>query len=198
MKRILLVLVVFLFVLILSCKKENEKKQNAEPVCPCEEPTPLSSDGSIPDISWRNYNSVHDACFHFERLVKMKDLIYGRLLDYPCFEHIGDTLKVYGWLYNAENTYMDRPGDWISNDAKYASGIEKYPPWTGVGGGYGYGIQLNNLHVTDSTHIKNKCFLTGIIGFTSFYTMTGEADIQCEHLMLKLNVVDFYFEEDEK
>ena len=196
MKRIVPALALSICLFSASCQKESIIDNPH--YCSCEEPTSLSSDGSIPDISWTDYNSVHDACFHFERLVKLKDLISGRLLDYPCFEHVGDTLKVYGWLYNAENTTMDRPGDWISNDAKYASGIEKQPPWTGVGGGYGYGIRLENLHVTDSTHIKNKCFLTGIIGFTSFYTMTGDADTQCEHLMLKLNVVDFYFEEDGK
>lgn len=199
MKRIVLVLVLFLFVLILSCKKEGGKENYDAHKCPCcyEEPMPISSDGSMPDISWTEYNSVHDACFHFERWVKTKDLISGLLSDYPCYVHFGDTLKVYGWLYNAENTYVDQPGNWISNDAKYASGVEKYPPWTGVGGGLGYGIKLDNLHITDSTLIKNKCFLSGIIGFYTISDLIGLYDTECEHLKLKLDVIDFYFEEDE-
>ncbi len=176
-----------------SCQKESIIDN--QHYCPCEEPTPLSPDGSLPDISWTEYNSVHDACFYFERKVKFKDLIYRNLPNYV-FAHLGDTLKVFGWLWNSE--LMDNRNTWIANDARYATGTEQYPPWTGVGGGYGYGIQLINLHVTDTTHIKNKCFLTGIIRFTSFYTETGESGGQCIHLRLKLNVIDCFFEEDEK
>ena len=108
-----------------------------------------------------------------------------------------DTLKVYGWIWNSESSLVDNHGIWIANNEKYASGLEEYPPWTGVGGGYGEGIELTNLHITDSLLIKNKCFLTGIIGFTTC-VWEGDSEDPCDRLRLKLRVVDVFFEEDGK
>lgn len=192
MKKILLILAAMLFVMA-SCKKDWDDWG-----CNCKSPYPITQEENVPEISWTDYNSVRDACFHFERIVNTEDVALGKILDSPCYEHIGDTLRVYGWLYNSENTNVDKPGDWIANEERYASGMEKYPPWTGVGGGFGQGIELTNLHISDSSLIKNKCFLTGIIGFTTFYEETGDPDTPCQHLRLKLNVLDIYFEEDKK
>lgn len=191
MKRILPILLVLL-VFTASCKKVLDDWG-----CNCKNPYPISQDANVPDISWTEYNSVRDACLHFERIVNLKDLMYGNLPSYV-LEHIGDTLKVFGWLWNSEMSLMDNQETWIANDKKYATGFEEYPPWTGVGGGYGEGIELTNLHITDSTHIQSKCFITGIILFTSFYKETGETGNPCEHLRLKLKVTDIFFEEGEK
>ena len=56
---------------------------------------------------------------------------------------------------------------------------------------------LKNLHISDSSLIKNKCFLTGIIGFTTC-VWEGDSEDPCDRLRLKLRVVDVFFEEDGK
>ncbi len=206
MKRIVPALALLICLFSVSCQKELEN--NTDKYCHCGDPRPISPDGHIPEISWADYNSVQDVCFHFERFVRGWDIFTGRLREFNCLDHIGDTLKVYGWLYNAENTCVDPGGNWIANDPKYASGLEKYPPWgtfivgygERMGEGFGEGFRLKNLHVTDSSLIKNKCFVTGTIGYTSGYTELGELGAKdgCCFLGLKLKVIDIYFEETEK
>lgn len=198
MKRITLLLVLFLSILLPSCKKEKDQDQNQrnEPVCPYEEPTPLSLDGSIPDISWTDYNSVHDACFHFERLVNPTKLAAND----PCFEHSSDTLKVCGWLYNSKNmiTHISYASPyWISNEQRYASGNEPYPPQFE----YGEGILLDGTSLISACpnyheFIKNKCFITGVMSFYDHSSL--EQDDGCIQLKLRLKVIDIYFKEDEK
>ncbi len=189
MKKILPIITIMLFVIV-SCAKEFDDWG-----CSCKKPYPITRDENVPDISWTEYNCVRDACLHFERIVNTEDVVFGNLPSY-ILSHVGDTLKVQGWLWNSENSLADIPSTWIANNEKYASGLECYPPWTGTGGDYGEGIELINLHVTDSTYIRNKCFLTGIIAFTSFDDETGE--LACQHFRLKLNVIDIYFEENRK
>lgn len=209
--KTLLLTTLSLFIFSVSCQKEQEhsdENHTYRKYCHCEDPRPVSPDGHIPDISWADYNSVQDVCFHFERIVRGWDICTGRLREFGCLDHIGDTLKVYGWLYNAENTNVVRGGDWIANDPKYASGLEKYPPWAfTVRGfeeqeaGFGGGVKLKNLHVKDSSLIKNKCFVKGTIGYTSAFTEDGVglgAKDACQHLALTLDVVDIFFEEDGK
>ena len=193
MKKLLFLITIAVLPLI-SCKKdnENEYEQNEEPVCPCEEPTPLSSDGSIPDISWRNYNSVHDACFHYERQVK-----YGYFPNNtPDFDHSGDTLKVCGWLYDRSNTILHSPGNWISDNKKYASGNEPYPPKFDFGDGVFLdeeSLWMSCPYYRDS--IKYKCYITGII---KYYTYGSTYKLPCEWLRIKLYAIDIHFEENEK
>lgn len=191
MKRISLLLTIIMFVTA-SCKKDWDDWG-----CFCKNPYPIIHNENVPEISWTEYNSVRDACYYFERIVNTEDVASGNLPKY-LLSHADDTLKVYGWIWNSENSLVDIPSTWIANNEKYTSGLEKYPPWTGVGGGFGEGIELTNLHISDSSFIKNKCYLTGIIGFTTFYEETGVADTPCQHLQLKLNVLDIYFEEDKK
>lgn len=187
MKRIALLLAAMLLVTT-SCKKDWD-----EWVCFCKSPYPIANNEPIPDILWTEYNSVHNACLYFERIVNLRDLIQGNLPSYV-LSHYGDTLKVYGWLYNAKNAYFDSYGNWIANDEKYASGSENMPPRI-----IGEGIELKKLHVTDSTYIRNKCFLTGIITFKSIHAETVVDDAPpCQHLRLVLDVIDIYFEEDAK
>lgn len=191
MKKILLILAAMLFVMA-SCKKDWDNWG-----CSCKNPYPITHNEYVPEITWTGYNSVRDACYYFERIVNTEDVVSGNLPKY-LLSHADDTLKVYGWIWNSESSLVDNHGIWIANNEKYASGLEEYPPWTGVGGGYGEGIELKNLHISDSSLIKNKCFLTGIIGFTTFYEETGDPDTPCQHLKLKLNVLDINFEEAKK
>lgn len=186
MKKFLAVLTVMLLLVMASCKKDWNNWE-----CECKNPYPITDSENVPDISWTEYNSVQDACFHFERIVSTEDAAHGGLPSY-LFSHEGDTLKVKGWLWNSEISMADKPGKWIANDKRYASGTERYEPWRD-----GEGIELTNLHITDSLLIKNKCFLTGIIGFTTC-VWEGDSEDPCDRLRLKLRVVDVFFEEDGK
>ena len=198
MKKTFFILAVF-FLTLVSCQKEQKETNNKENNCwwcnACNfEPKPVTRDGNIPDISWTEYNSVRDACFHFERIVRTGNVLDGTILNDPCYEHVGDTLKVYGWLWNTESSYMDISETWIANDKRYASGLERYPPRYGLG----EGILLNNVKIVDSSFIRNKCYITGIIGLTNVYE-AGITDLgPCLHLSLKLKVIDIYFEEEKK
>ena len=89
--RKMLILAAMLFVMV-SCMKDWDDWG-----CSCKDPYPITRNGNVPEISWINYNSVHDACLHFERLVSTEDVVFGNLPD-NLLSHSGDTLKVYGWL----------------------------------------------------------------------------------------------------
>ena len=182
MKKLLAVVLLSALCYFSSC--------SVEPYCK-ESYFPITRGEQVPDISWTEYNSVQDACFHFERIVSTEDAAHGGLPSH-LFSHEGDTLKVKGWLWNSEISMADKPGKWIANDKRYASGTEARPPRD-----CGEGIELTNLHITDSSLIKNECFLTGIIGFTT-YVGEGVEGHPCDRLRLKLRVVDIFFGEDGK
>ncbi len=194
-----LFLITIVFLAIVSCKKETIV--NPEPsgedyqpwwCCGCaDEPQPIVPD-EVSDFSWTKYNSVYNACAYLERFVKSD---YFPDNNNPVYEHTGDTLMVCGWMYNSINTILPGCLPCISDNERYASGREPYPPDYD----FGDGIVLEEMTVLSSNRkwrdsVQYKCYLTGIVK----YVKHTRRDFPCVWLRVRLDVIDIHFDANER
>lgn len=173
------VLFISLCFLTLSCQKTQECGYGTSSF-------PITRGETLPELSENEYNSVKDVMEYYNRIITR-----ASIREYK-YKYNKDTIKVYGWLYN--NQAGNMAGDWLTDDKKYTTGQEDYPPYRL---GLGYGIRLYALRINDYSKVWNKCYITGIMNFHTLYYEKPEMG-NCDYLYFTINVLDNFFEEDEK
>lgn len=119
----------------------------------------------IPELSQNEYNSIGVVNKNFHYLVK-KDA------DYPFYSHEGDTIHVYGWVFEANPTASEEKGYYLIDQPSVpiGSSCEALP--------------LHNLEQYFGTFDgEEKCFVKGILEFPKSATDGGSigADEQICH-----------------
>lgn len=101
----------------------------------------------IPELSTNEYNSIGVVNKNFLYLVKRDE-------DYPYYSHEGDTILVYGWVFEAYQVASDWNGYYLIDQplVPVGSSCETLP--------------LNNLeHYLGTFNGEEKCFVKGILEF---------------------------------